>query len=151
ELGRSAADTFGQLVFVSGHGGNAGPVRRAVTLLRSESRDVRAWFPSGYADAHAGRSETSLQLAADPSRVRLALADAGTHLPLAALSPELAAAGVAAVSPNGVLGDPGGASAEEGAALLGRLACDLLTFVDRVFPAADRFGRREPVSGGENP
>jgi mycofactocin precursor peptide peptidase len=44
--------------------------------------------------------------------------------------PELRRRGVRAVSPTGVLGDPAGASAAEGAALLGRLAADLLAAVD---------------------
>jgi creatinine amidohydrolase len=44
--------------------------------------------------------------------------------------PELRRSGVRAVSPNGVLGDPAGASAAEGAALLGRLTADLLATVD---------------------
>jgi len=44
---------------------------------------------------------------------------------------ELAAGGaLRAVSPNGVLGNPAGASAAEGAALLIRLAADLLAAVD---------------------
>jgi creatinine amidohydrolase len=44
--------------------------------------------------------------------------------------PELRRSGVRAVSPNGVLGDPAGASAAEGAALLGRLVAGLLATVD---------------------
>lgn len=42
ELGRSA-DAFAGVLFVSAHGGNAGPVGRAACLLSSESRNVRAW------------------------------------------------------------------------------------------------------------
>jgi creatinine amidohydrolase len=40
--------------------------------------------------------------------------------------PVLRASAVKAVSPNGVLGDPAGASAAEGAATLGELLTDLL-------------------------
>src|SRR5690348_4722941 len=55
ELGRSA-DAFAGVLLVCAHGGNAEPVRRAVSLLRRESRNVRAWFPSGPPDdTHAGR------------------------------------------------------------------------------------------------
>ena len=45
ELGRSAAETFGHLVFVCAHGGNAVPARQAVARLRAESRAVLLWMP----------------------------------------------------------------------------------------------------------
>ncbi len=117
ELCRSATETWSRVLLLSGHGGNAGPVRRAVALLRSESRDVRAWSPAWRGDAHAGRTETSVQLALSPSRVGAAR-EAGATAPLADLLPALRAGGVRAVSPNGVLGDPAGASADEGSTLL---------------------------------
>jgi creatinine amidohydrolase len=44
--------------------------------------------------------------------------------------PRLRAGGVRAVSPNGVLGDPAGASAGEGRALLAAAVADLVAFVD---------------------
>ena len=43
--------------------------------------------------------------------------------------PALRAGGVAAVAANGVLGDPAGASAVEGKALLDQLAADLVAAV----------------------
>jgi creatinine amidohydrolase len=43
---------------------------------------------------------------------------AGVTTPIGELLPRLRAEGVRAVSPTGVLGDPAGASAEEGAAVL---------------------------------
>lgn len=52
ELGRSAAETFGRLLFVSAHGGNAGPVARAVARLRAESRDVEVFQPRWPGDPH---------------------------------------------------------------------------------------------------
>lgn len=130
ELVRSATRTFDRVLLVSAHGGNAAPVARAVARLRAESRDVLAWtpwLPEG--DAHAGRTETSLQLALDPARVRLDRAAPGNPRPIAELLPALRTSGVKAVSPNGVLGDPAGASATEGAALLDALAADLLASV----------------------
>ena len=130
ELGRSATLTFSRVLLVSTHGGNADAVRRAERRLRAESRDVRAWLPIWEGDAHAGRAETSLELALAPDRVRPGRAEAGNTRPLTELMPELRRSGVRAVSPNGVLGDPAGASAAEGAALLARLAADLLTAVD---------------------
>jgi mycofactocin system creatininase family protein len=130
ELCRSATETFGRVLLVSTHGGNSEPVRRAERLLRAESRDVLAWMPAWPGDAHAGRTETSLQLALAPQRVRAGRAEPGNTRPIAELMPVLRASSVRAVSPNGVLGDPAGASAAEGAALLHRLLDDLLAAVD---------------------
>lgn len=132
ELGRSA-DHFAGVLFVSAHGGNAAPVTRAVERLRSESRRVRAWLlptPGAGSDAHAGRTETSVLLALDPAAVRLAAAQAGCTAPLREVMPVLATAGVAAVSPNGVLGDPYGASAETGHHILDLWASALLSELD---------------------
>lgn len=125
ELVRSATQTWSRVLLLSAHGGNAAPVRRAVALLRAESRDVRAWSPSWPGDAHAGRTETSVQLALHPARVAVERAEAGVAAPLSDLLPALQAGGVAAVSANGVLGDPAGASADEGAGLLARALHEL--------------------------
>jgi len=130
ELCRSATRTFSRVLLVSTHGGNADAVRRAGRRLRAESRDVLAWVPAWEGDAHAGRAETSLELALAPGRVRLDRAEAGNSRPLTELMPGLRRSGVRAVSPNGVLGDPAGASAAEGAALLARLGADLLAAVN---------------------
>lgn len=126
ELCRSATDTFGRLLIVSGHGGNLEPLRRAETLLRSESRDVRVHMPSWAGDPHAGRAETALQLALDPRRVRMERAERGDTRPLREILPLLRAGGVRAVSENGVLGDPTGADADEGRRLLAALSDDLV-------------------------
>ncbi len=129
ELVRSAGDTFGRVLLLSGHGGNAEALGRAVSLLQAESRDVRLFSPRWRGDAHAGRTETSVQLALDGDRVRLPLAEPGATGPLAALLPALRAGGVRAVSPNGVLGDPAGAGAAEGAALLAAAVEELVALV----------------------
>jgi mycofactocin precursor peptide peptidase len=118
ELGRSATETFARVLFVCAHGGNARPLADAVARLCAEGRDVRAWSPRWSGDAHAGHLETSLMLAIAPERVQLPRAQAGNGAPLAELMPALRAAGVRAVSANGVLGDPAQASAEHGRALL---------------------------------
>ena len=118
ELGRSASESFARVILVSAHGGNAEPVARAVERLCAEGREVIALSPGFGGDAHAGRTETSVMLALCPERVRLAAAEAGTTAPLADLWPALRERGVRAVSANGVLGDPTGASAEEGRRLL---------------------------------
>ncbi len=131
ELGRSALPaSFRRLLLVSAHGGNAGPVTAAVRLLRSEGRDVRAWSPRWRGDAHAGRTETSVQLALAPARVRSSLAAAGNTADVRTLVPAMQDGGVRAVSPNGVLGDPGGASAAEGLTLLDAATDDLCAFVE---------------------
>jgi mycofactocin precursor peptide peptidase len=130
ELGRSASATLGRLLIICAHGGNAAPVGAAVRRLRAEGRDVRAFFPSWPGDAHAGRTETSLMLALAPERVLLERAAAGARQPVAELMGVLTRDGVAAVSPTGVLGDPGGASAAEGEALLESALCELAALVD---------------------
>ena len=126
ELGRSA-DGFGRLVFVNGHGGNRDAITEAVDLLIGEGRPVSVWSPTiPGADAHAGRTETSLLLAIAPEQVRLERAEPGALDPLDRLLPALRSEGVRAVAPNGVLGDPSGASAAEGAAMLEGLVSDLV-------------------------
>ena len=119
EYGRSACRWAPRVLVVNGHGGNLDALSSAVPLLRSEGRDV-AWFPCGVpdGDAHAGRTETSLMLHVEPEGVLGDRALPGESAPLGALLPRLRAEGVRAVSPTGVLGDPAGASAEEGSALL---------------------------------
>ena len=129
ELCRSATLTFRRVLLVSTHGGNAEAVRRAEQRLRSESRDVYAWLPRWHGDAHAGRTETSLQLALAPQGVRISRARKGNTTPIAELMPALRASAVRAVSPNGVLGDPAGATAAEGEAVLGVLLADLTASV----------------------
>jgi len=129
ELIRSATDTFKQVLIVSAHGGNVDAVKRAEKRLRAESRDVRVWMPRADGDAHAGRSETAMQLAMDPARVQMDLAAAGDTRPLAQLMLLLRTTSIGAISPTGVLGDPTGATSDEGERLLSRLATDLCACV----------------------
>lgn len=136
ELGRSAAETFRRIVLVSAHGGNAPAVSRAVALLRAESRDVRLFLPRWRGDAHAGRTETSMQLTLRPGVVRLEAAQPGETRPVGALMPALRAGGLRAVTPNGVLGDPTGASADEGETVLAELAAALVADVEDWWPLA---------------
>lgn len=125
ELVRSA--DFAHVLLLNGHGGNLEPLRRAVARLQDEGRDVRWWSPRWRGDAHAGRTETSVMLALDRSVGRDR--PVGNTTSLAALLPVLQAEGVRAVSPNGVLGDATGASAEEGQLLLEGATADLNAFV----------------------
>ncbi|HWA64911.1 MAG TPA: mycofactocin biosynthesis peptidyl-dipeptidase MftE [Mycobacteriales bacterium] len=131
ELVRSAALTFDAIVFVCGHGGNAEALTRAVARMRDEGHDLLVFFPRWEGDAHAGRTETSLMLAVAHESVRGERAEPGDTRDLAALLPSLRSGGVRAVSPNGVLGDPRGATASAGHALLDAALADLVEQVDR--------------------
>ncbi len=130
ELARSACRWAQGLVFVNGHGGNVPTLVRATELLRYEGRPV-AWTTCAIpgADAHAGHTETCLLRHLAPWTVLMERAEVGATEPVAELMPRMLARGVRAVSPNGVLGDPTGATAEEGArlfaTLVGRLAAEL--------------------------
>jgi mycofactocin precursor peptide peptidase len=128
EWGRSAAATFAHLVFVNGHGGNVAAA--AAARLEVEARPTLAWSPRWAGDAHAGLVETSLLLALHPSLVRLDQAVAGNETPLTDLMADLRAGRLRSISPSGVLGDPGGASAEYGRGLVEALTADLRAAVD---------------------
>jgi creatinine amidohydrolase len=131
ELGRHASLHWPAMLLVNGHGGNVPAITGAAGQLRGEGRQCHVWhagLPGG--DAHAGRTETSVMLALAPSRVRLGNAAPGEVRPLAEIMPALRADGVRKVSPNGVLGDPSGASAAEGERLLARLVAGLNATLD---------------------
>jgi mycofactocin precursor peptide peptidase len=145
ELGRHASLHWPATLLVNGHGGNVTAIRDATGQLRREGRRSHAWhaglrpglLPAGQPgaaaltpDAHAGRMETSMMLALAPAEVRLDAAVAGDTRPLTEIMPDLSAHGVRHVSPNGVLGDPAGASAAEGEQLLALLVADLSQTVD---------------------
>ncbi len=136
ELVRSA-DWSAGIVFVNGHGGNHAAVTSAVETVVGEGRRALAWWPSwptrrdgGPADLHAGRIETSMMLAIDPGLVRLELAEAGAD----ASVDDLRTRGVRAVSPNGVLGDPEGASGGEGERFINAFVEDLVHQIERWRP-----------------
>ena len=122
ELGRDASRDWEALLLVNAHGGNVEAISGALDRMRGEGRRCGAFHvaPSG-ADAHAGRTETSLLLHLDPGAVRLEIAEPGETAAVGDLMDRLRSDGVRPVSPNGVLGDPRGATAEEGRALLGEL------------------------------
>jgi mycofactocin precursor peptide peptidase len=130
ELIRSA-DWSAGVVLVNGHGGNLDAVGQAMTTATDEGRRVLPWWPRVKgSDAHAGYTETSLMLAIAPRHVRIDAAAAGRVEPVAELAAALRADGVRAVSPNGVLGNPAGASATYGRVLLTRMVVDLVAAVD---------------------
>jgi len=126
ELVRSLTLWSGRVLLVNGHGGNVGCLPSVTAELAREGRRAD-WIPCSPrgGDAHAGHTETSLMLHLAPELVDLKRAEAGNTTPVAQLMPAMLAGGVGAVAPNGVLGDPTTATAEEGARLFEEL-------VDRV-------------------
>ncbi|WP_298121725.1 mycofactocin biosynthesis peptidyl-dipeptidase MftE [uncultured Aurantimicrobium sp.] len=127
ELARSAQSWVPRVVFVNGHGGNAPVLAEAIDQLVAEGHNA-FWVPCGIPgqDAHAGREETSLMLHLAPETVDMSLASPGTTQPLAELLPLMIEAGVRKVSPNGVLGDPTGATSEEGHSLVVQMTARVL-------------------------
>ncbi len=136
EVVRDACRTWGAVLAVTGHGGNADALRAARELCAREGRAlgvVGCGLPG--MDAHAGRAETSLLLHLAPDAVRLDRAEPGATQDVRELLPAMREGGVRAVSPNGVLGDPAGASAAEGRSLLDRLVAQALSAYDRLVAA----------------
>lgn len=132
ELVRSASRWVARTVLISGHGGNAAALRRAERRLRAEGRSVLIWMPAiEDGDAHAGRVETSLLLALAPEQVRAGRLAPGNRAPLSELIGAIRERTVRGVSPNGVLGDPTGASTAQGQALLERMSDELCQAVAR--------------------
>ena len=127
ELVRSMSTWAGRIVFVNAHGGNISSLAKATFQLVTEQRDV-GWVPCATEDVdlHAGITETSLMLHIRPTSVRTELAEPGETRPLAEILPLMMAGGVGAVSANGVLGDPTGATAEAGATILETMVTDVV-------------------------
>lgn len=134
ELIRSARTWAARVALITGHGGNAPVLAEVVPTMRGEGHEV-AWLgcavpadalPAdlGSGDAHAGRVETSLMLHLDPARVGPFDTVTGSTAPLAEIMPALQAGDLRGVTPSGVLGDPRGATAAEGEALLVALIDD---------------------------
>ena len=135
EVARSVKTWSPRIVFVNGHGGNVPVLSEVVGQLIREKHDAM-WVPCGIPgqDAHAGREETSLLLHLAPTAVREELAEAGATDDLATLMPQLRAGGVKAVSANGVLGDPAGANAAEGQALLAQMVATVALRINAQWP-----------------
>ncbi|MDO9458305.1 mycofactocin biosynthesis peptidyl-dipeptidase MftE [Nocardioides sp.] len=135
ELVRSLRTWADRVVLVNGHGGNLTALSAAVEQLTTEGHAV-AWVPCAteLVDLHAGRTETSLMLHLSPWTVRQHLAEPGDTRPLGEILPLMREGGVAAVSPNGVLGDPTGATAAEGQRVLQAMVDDVLRRIGAPVP-----------------
>lgn len=137
ELVRSLSTWAGRIVLVNAHGGNVPVLVDAVRHLRDEGHDVTwAACATEDVDLHAGHTETSLMLHIRPESVRLERAEAGDTRPLREILPLMMAGGVAAVTPNGVLGDPTAATADEGRRVFDAMAAAIDDLLERGIPDA---------------
>jgi creatinine amidohydrolase len=140
-----ARQGFERIVLFPSHGGNADTMRAHAPLLARAFQgrcDVSVWLRAdlmsrsaellaghgvslGRAGAHAGFTETSMMLRYTPDLVRMESAEPGRcdddfYLPenVGRSQMESFLYGIQTQSPNGILGDPVGSTAEAGEALL---------------------------------
>jgi len=144
------AHGFREVILLPTHGGNFAAVGEVAAAMQKKYPDrvilgyadvlrfVQASSPvaaslgvsAREAGAHAGETETSVNLALRPELVRLDRREAGYLEPLDPKQLErLFREGMAAISPNGVLGDPAKASAEHGRAYLAAMKQHLLDWL----------------------
>lgn len=115
ELVRSA-DAFAGVIVINGHGGNVDALRTARAQSLADGRRVEVFhcsLPGG--EPHAGVGETSVMLHVHPEMVRMDLAEPGELRPWSEIGEIAVRDGFAALSPNGVFGDPRPATASRGA------------------------------------
>lgn len=133
---------FKHIALIPTHGGNFGPLGKAVELVRPTLpktnlityHDLFAFLNLltdvsinlGFAqthtrNGHAGEAETSMILAFRTELVHLDKAQAGCTDDLINMADRIFTDGLRSVAENGVLGDPEGASAESGEAYLNRM------------------------------
>ncbi|MEY2966990.1 MAG: hypothetical protein RLY50_1040 [Actinomycetota bacterium] len=133
-IARSARSWSRGVLFVNGHGGNADALVAASRTLSAEGVPHALWWPTlpddARSDMHAGRTETSAMLHLQPDAVDLSRAVPGATGEPEALIAAMRKGGVAAVSPNGVIGDPTLATAAEGEAIVAQWAEALAAVLD---------------------
>jgi creatinine amidohydrolase/Fe(II)-dependent formamide hydrolase-like protein len=124
---------FRRIVLLPTHGGNFGPLAAAIAKLDDEQRshvlaltDLGVLFeiaqigerehgvPLAEGGLHAGEWETSLMLAIHPELVSMQSAEAGFTGDLQVAVQSMFEGGVASISENGAIGDPGRSSVEHG-------------------------------------
>jgi len=133
-IARSASTWARGTVLVSGHGGNSDALSQARARLDGENVAHTMWWPRTVPgredDLHAGWVETSVMLHIAPDLVDLRRADAGASGDAAELVARMRDGGVAAVSANGVIGDPRGATPADGRAIHARWVDGLVACLD---------------------
>lgn len=140
---------FKRIVLLPTHGGNFGPLGAAAKLVQPQLPEAKIiayhdlldfldklfavaagfGFSKGHTGGHAGENETSMILALRPDLVDLDNAEAGYTDDPIHLAAEIFEKGFKAVTPNGVLGDPEGATAVIGEAYLQAITDLFVNFV----------------------
>ncbi len=125
---RSASWSLG-ICIINGHGGNADALTRISSALTYEEIRHSIWSLPSYdgSDMHAGHTETSVMLYADPDKVQTDRIERGTVGDASALMAQMRTSGVAGVSANGVLGDPTTANSEHGIAVMNLYSSSLVS------------------------
>ncbi len=142
---------FRTIVFIPSHGGNFAPLAKAVEGLSDDLAEVQVFSFSdlvGFvgvlnetaaqfgvspevAGAHAGESETSLDLALRPDLVRMDDAEEGYVGPFnAEVSAKIFNEGMPALTRNGILGDARPATAAHGVTYLAQMADYLAQWIE---------------------
>ncbi len=152
DVARSLAQHgFRTVVFIPSHGGNFAPLAQAMAGLGdigTGARGVAFTELVGFvgvlngvsaqfgitpevSGAHAGESETSLDLHLRPDLVRMEHAEAGYVGPFdAAVSEIIFTQGMPALTHNGILGDARPATADHGKVYLGAMAAYLADWIE---------------------
>jgi creatinine amidohydrolase len=141
---------FRHIVLIPTHGGNFTPLAKATEAIRPELpetnliafTDLMAFMDDVFrvgkargvtpeqAGGHAGEHETSLMLAIRPELVAMAEAQPGYVGDQLSIAPVVFEKGFKAVTENGVLGDPRGASTANGEAYLAAMTELVVRFVE---------------------
>ncbi len=154
-----AACGFTRIVLLPSHGGNFATVQEVIDEAATTHPEVvvtgyanllgfsgflaeasgRFGISAEAAGAHAGENETSIMLALEPDLVRRDRFAAGYVGPLGEEQVKvILERGMTALTANGVLGDPAGASADKGETYLELCADYLVSELGRVSPPTSR-------------
>ena len=158
EIARSA-DAYRGVAFISGHGGNAEVLVRVTRTLNLESRRCFSWWPKVDSikdelacddkhavtpiDLHAGRVETSILLFIAPELVTLEAIEVGNTQDQSQIIDKIRTGGLKAVTKNGVLGDPRGATPHEGEVLVNAMVSSLIKDFDAFVETLDAPSRQK--------
>lgn len=125
---RSASWTAGVCI-INGHGGNTDALSRIESALHFENITHKVWSLPAYegGDMHAGHTETSVLLHIAPEMVDMSRAEKGATGTASELIATMREGGVAAVSPNGIIGDATTATAEHGISVMSLYTRSLAT------------------------